>query len=246
VVDAAYLSALVRRVDEDRWLAARFAPRPPRDRLMAIYAVNYEIAKTVETVREPRLGMIRLAWWREAISEIAEGKGAPAHPAAEALESALPLPLGEFQTIIEARERDLDATPFAGWAELQTYVDATAGAVFRLGLAASGAAPVTDDFVVPAGRAWGFAGLLRAREVWAGRGRSPLPADARGEGLSDLAERARTAYAEARHGAGRLRAVSFPAYGYLALVPSYLQSAKSPALLARQFVLLKASLTGAI
>jgi phytoene synthase len=246
VVDAAYLSALVRRVDEDRWLAARFAPRPPRDRLMAIYAVNYEIAKTVETVREPRLGMIRLAWWREAISEIAEGKGAPAHPAAEALESALPLPLGEFQTIIEARERDLDATPFAGWAELQTYVDATAGAVFRLGLAASGAAPVTDDFVVPAGRAWGFAGLLRAREVWAGRGRTAIPEQTRGEGLAYFADRARTAYAEARRASRDLGPDFFPAYGYLALVPAYLKSARTPALLARQFTLLKASLTGEI
>lgn len=236
----------MRRFDEDRWLAARFASRAVRERLIAIYAVNYEIAKTAEIVREPQMGAIRLAWWRDAISEIAEGKTAPAHPAAEALKRASPLPLHNFQTIIAARERDLDATAFASWAELQTYVDATAGAVFRLALAACGDAPVADDFTIPAGRAWGFAGLIRAREVWAGRGRSPLPADARGEGLSDLAERARTAYAEARHGAGRLRAVSFPAYGYLALVPSYLQSAKSPALLARQFVLLKASLTGAI
>jgi phytoene synthase len=240
------LSALVRRVDEDRWLAARFAPRAVRERLMAVYAVNYEIAKTAEAVREPQMGAIRLVWWRDAISEIAEGKAGPAHPAAEALKRASPLPLAHFQTIIDARGRDLDAEPFASWLELETYVDATAGAVLRLALAACGYAPGTDDFVVPAGRAWGFAGLLRACEVWAGRGRSPIPADAGEEGLVDLAERGRRAYAEARHGAGGLRADLFPAYGYLALIPSYLQGARTPALLARQFTLLKASVTGAI
>jgi phytoene synthase len=236
----------VRRVDEDRWLAARFASRAVRERLIAVYAVNYEIAKTAETVREPQMGAIRLAWWRDAIFAIAEGRAGPAHPAAEALKRASPLPLDNFQTIIGARQRDLDAKPFASWAELQAYVDATAGAVFRLALAACGDAPLADDFIVSAGRAWGFAGLIRAREGWEGRGKSPIPAEARGEGLSDLAGRARTAYADARHAARKLRASLFPAYGCLALVPSYLQGAKTPSLLARQFILLKASLTGAI
>jgi hypothetical protein len=37
------LDTLVRRVEEDRWLAARFAPPLVRERLIAIYAVNYEI-----------------------------------------------------------------------------------------------------------------------------------------------------------------------------------------------------------
>ncbi|MBC8107455.1 MAG: squalene/phytoene synthase family protein, partial [Anaerolineae bacterium] len=63
------LGTLVRRVDEDRWLASRFAPAPVRERLIALYAVNYEIARLSETVREAPLGDIRLEWWRSALSE---------------------------------------------------------------------------------------------------------------------------------------------------------------------------------
>ena len=64
------LDDLVRRVDEDRWLASRFAPADVRARLIALYAVNYEIARTAEVVREPGVGDIRLAWWRDALAEI--------------------------------------------------------------------------------------------------------------------------------------------------------------------------------
>ncbi|MBK8544168.1 MAG: hypothetical protein IPL62_11845 [Caulobacteraceae bacterium] len=46
------LDTLVRRVDEDRWLAARFAPPLVRERLIAIYAVNYEIARRRPCVKQ--------------------------------------------------------------------------------------------------------------------------------------------------------------------------------------------------
>ena len=64
------LDALVRRVDEDRWLAARFAPRLVRERLTALYALNHEIARAAEGASNPTLGEMRLLWWRDAIAEI--------------------------------------------------------------------------------------------------------------------------------------------------------------------------------
>lgn len=238
------LSALVRRVDEDRWLAARFAPRAVRERLIAIYAVNYEIAKTAESVREPQIGAIRLAWWRDAIGEIAEGKAVRAHPAAEALARALPLPLGLFQPMIEARHCDLETTPFETWEAAERYVDATAGNVLRLALAACNA-PAPDDFVRAAGHAWGFTGLLRAQEHLAGRGRAPFPAGVGSDAREQLAERARAAYAEARATARQMKPDAFPAYGYLAFVPANLKSGEL-LLPTRQVTLLKASVTGRI
>ena len=54
------LDADVRRHDEDRWLASRFAPADVRARLIAIYALNYEIARTAEVVSTPALVEIRL------------------------------------------------------------------------------------------------------------------------------------------------------------------------------------------
>jgi 15-cis-phytoene synthase len=71
------LDRLVRRVDEDRWLALRFAPEEVRARLIALYAVNYEIARTAEIVSEPALGDIRLEWWRSALEQMAEGSAPP-------------------------------------------------------------------------------------------------------------------------------------------------------------------------
>ena len=64
------LDAEVRRVDEDRWLASRFAPAHVRARLIAIYALNAEIAKTADVVTQAPIGDIRLAWWRDAIAEV--------------------------------------------------------------------------------------------------------------------------------------------------------------------------------
>ncbi len=108
------LDALIRRTDEDRWLASRFAATDVRARLIAIYALNYEIARTAEVVKEPAIGEIRLAWWREAIAEIHIGKPPRAHPVLQAyapLAAGLPVACWEALTI--ARAKDFEAAPFA-------------------------------------------------------------------------------------------------------------------------------------
>ena len=66
--------ALVRKVDTDRYLAALFAPASLRFHLFALYAFNYEVAKTADAVSQPVLGQIRLQWWRDSIEEIYAGK----------------------------------------------------------------------------------------------------------------------------------------------------------------------------
>jgi phytoene synthase len=47
----------------------------------------------VRTTTEPTLGAIRLAWWRERLEELVEGKSAPAEPRLQAVEREL-LPRG--------------------------------------------------------------------------------------------------------------------------------------------------------
>src|SRR5215475_5076637 len=110
------LDAEVRRVDEDRWLASRFAPADVRARLIAIYALNHEIARTADVVTQAAIGDIRLQWWREALAEVFEGKPVRAHPVLAAIAQAhreTPLPRTALDTLIAARGRDLDASPFA-------------------------------------------------------------------------------------------------------------------------------------
>src|SRR6185503_19927567 len=123
--DAA-LDAEVRRVDVDRWLASRFAPADARARLVAIYALNHETARTANVVTQAQIGDIRLQWWREALAEVFEGKPVRAHPALAAIAQAhgqTPLPQHLLEALIDARGRDLDPASFATYAEIDAYLD---------------------------------------------------------------------------------------------------------------------------
>lgn len=248
---SADLDTLVRRVDEDRWLAARFAPARVRERLTALYAVNYEIARTAETVREEGLGAIRLLWWREGLQEIFEGKAPRVHPALEALARQLKdrNAAALMQKIANVRAADFEPQPFATWDDVDDYLDISAGALVQLSIdqcEAPRAAP--PAFVKAAGRAWGYTGLLRAAEFWRARGRSALPRE--GGDFAEMRVRARTNYIDARRLAPALPQELFPAIGYLALVPGYLRALKARRmerpLFSRQLALVAASAIGRI
>ncbi len=212
----------VRLVDEDRWFASRFAPRAARGRLVALYALNYEIARVADTVTQAPIGEIKLAWWREALAEIAAGKAPRAHPVlAEFAASVRGVRISwdALERIIEARRADFDAAPFATWDEVQAYVASTAGGVARVAVELC-EARATDDLIRSVGQAWGFAGLARAQSAWRARGRSALPRDGGDEG--ELLARAEAAYASAH--AATIDSAAFPALGYVALVPAYLRA----------------------
>lgn len=76
--------ARLKRTDEDRWLATRYAPRPAREQLVAIYLLHQELRRTLQT-REAMLGKIRLQWWRETIEQIAAKAPLRRHDLAEEL-----------------------------------------------------------------------------------------------------------------------------------------------------------------
>src|SRR5215831_20507266 len=66
----AALDEHLRRADYDRYLASLFANSQLRPHLWALYAFNYEVAKTAESVSQPIAGQIRLQWWRDRIADI--------------------------------------------------------------------------------------------------------------------------------------------------------------------------------
>lgn len=245
---------IVRRVDEDRWLAARFAEPPVRERLNTFYAVVYEIARIPEAVREPTLGLIRLQWWREAIAAIYSGEGVAKYPAAEGLaglvrEASLDRAL--LESLVDCRARDLEDRPFETWPAFEAYVDGTAGAVIRL--AARICAP---DLVqtrqhlalfTNAGRVWGYTGLIRSLALWNERRRTFFPQklldhvqltpDVLFEGATTHAtssacravlERAVAAHKEVRRLVYGAPKEFFPAYGYVALVSDYMRALDRP------------------
>ena len=69
----------VRKVDEDRWISSRYAPEAERRALTALYALAYELARVRLAVSEETLGLIRFQWWRDALTELAEGKAPREH-----------------------------------------------------------------------------------------------------------------------------------------------------------------------
>ncbi len=246
--------AELEKTDPDRRMAALFAPPELRGRLMTLYAFYHEIAKVPDTVSEAVVGEMRLAWAREAVTDLfADPPKVRRHDIYEAL-SELRLAPGApdreaLVTLVEARAADLGEGPFPTREDRRDYVDRTAVALMRL--AAKLLKPDLDlggepgAAIMAAGRMWGFTGLLRAFPALCSAGRPPFAADEiAGAGLTetdiakglkpDLAVAARAglfkAAAEARAMLRRTRASLppdvFPALGYVSLANGYLGALK--------------------
>ncbi len=246
------LDARIRRLDPDRWLASRFVSDPAaRKTVIAVYALNDELARVAESVTNPLAGEIRLAWWRERIEAIAAGQPAPGQPVLQALAHAITsgaLPPTLLDALVEARHAELEPTPFADEAALARYLDGTAGAV--MGLAARVLDPDAPlRTVVEAGRAWGLTGLYRTRALWRDRGRSWVP-QTWGD-LDDAAlarrvgEEVRTTLARARVELEPLPVAAFPAVAYATLTDAYARG-RTPGELMRRLRMLGAVLRGRI
>jgi len=252
----------VRRHDPDRYFAALFAPEHPRRFLFALYALNVELARVGETVREAMLADIRLAWWRETVEEARAGKPR-SHAVARALAevfAAVALPPEFFTRMIAARTFDAGPERFADLAALEEYAAATAGTLMQLAARALGE-PV-DEAALQAGVAVALCGILRSLKFHAARGKLYLPDDLlrevrllpeevlAGRGGAKLAAVKARLAARAREYLSKARAMtrpqaSLPAFLPAALVPLYLKR-DDPPLWRRQLALLVAAWRGRI
>src|SRR5665213_2878539 len=173
------LAASVRAADPDRYFSCLFAPAAQRPFLLALYAFNAEVARVAETVREPMLGAIKLEWWRETSEGAA--KGAPRnHDVARGLAALFAeraIALADLEGLIAARAFDSSADAFPDFAALESYIDATSGAVMRLAAQLLGAGPNIAPTLYEAGMAYGLTGLLRALPFHNGRHKLYLPSD---------------------------------------------------------------------
>lgn len=234
---ASDLDALIRRVDEDRWLASRFAPAHVRAKLIAIYAVDHELARIPQLVREPAAGVLRLAWWRDALADIHAGRAAPPQPALQGYARfAADTPDVVWTEIIEGRAIDVGLR--ASWAGFDVLSERTIGAVFKLAIEGA----VSEEGLlrlatlrVPASVAWGYVTALRAN--------GPLPGP-----RQEAIKRAKRAYAEVQELGRNLPRDLFPAIGFVTLAPLYLNAFErgrsSVSLLRRQLRLVTAAATG--
>ncbi len=147
--------------------------------LFALYAFNYEIARVSETVREPMMGEIRLAWWRETVEGARVGKPR-VHDVAQALAALLAqfdLPQSLFDAMVEARGFDVLPDTFETVSALEEYGAATVGSLMRLVARVLGAGDRCDEQMREAGIAYALTGVLRAIPHHAQRKKLYLPMD---------------------------------------------------------------------
>jgi 15-cis-phytoene synthase len=169
------------RTQPDRTLATSFISPDARARVIALVLFSHEIGRARAVVSEPGLAAIRLQWWRDTIEQIYAGGTIRAQPVAVALAATIQeagLPRTYFDAMIDGHEQELDATPFATWADLDAYLDATQGNLNRLSLLASGIASITtpmDQAARQAGIAWGLSTLMGAMPQWCVRRCTWLP-----------------------------------------------------------------------
>jgi len=142
--------------DPERALAVGYAPPTTRAALAALFALDERFGAIVSATTEPTIGLVRLAWWREALEKLGQGP-APAEPLLSALATDV-LPHGiPGQTLSEIED---------GWAALLDG-EPDAAAIARHGRerggrlfdAAARLLSGRDDPVTPAGVGWALADL---------------------------------------------------------------------------------------
>jgi len=103
------LDALIRRVDEDRWLSSRYAAPEDRRKLIALYALYYELAKVRLVTKEPGLAAIRFQWWRDALEEIRSESPVRRHEVALALAATMENRQENLEGLIDGHARALES-----------------------------------------------------------------------------------------------------------------------------------------
>ncbi|MDE1152746.1 MAG: squalene/phytoene synthase family protein [Micavibrio sp.] len=176
---ADYCFETVRKHDPDRFILTLLAPASARAALLALYAFNYEIAKTREVVTETQLGLIRLQWWRDALAGVYDGKPPLKHQVLEPLAAAITqykLPRDLFDALIYGREFDLEDRLPATLPGMVNYADYTSTPLLRLSTLITGE-KTEEGAVQRIGTAYALAGLLRAAPAHLVQRRCYLPED---------------------------------------------------------------------
>jgi len=156
-----------------------FLPPPRRRAITALYAYCREVDDVVDTIADPGVARLKLAWWRNEVASVYAG--APQHPVARALVPVVrdfALPEAQLQTIIDGMAMDLDHSRYLDFAALETYCHRVAGVVGLLSAQIFGYAhPATLGYARDLGVAFQLTNIVRDVGEDARRGRIYLPQD---------------------------------------------------------------------
>jgi len=169
----AFCSDQLQRYDPDRYLIALFQPRRLRRSAIALATWNLELARARPPSGEQTIGLMRLQWHRDALSEIVEGRPRH-HPVIEELafaHRAGMLNAERLKKIVDARERDIDPAPMGNIDDLESYARATNGALHAELWQDTPAARAAED----AGTSFALIGIARSESLNSARGRPWVP-----------------------------------------------------------------------
>jgi 15-cis-phytoene synthase len=145
-------------LDPDRTLALAYVPAPRRAGVEALWRLDLALGQVLATGREPMISRIRLAWWRETLEKLDQGRP-PSEPVLEAL-AAHVLPAGlrgaDLAVLAEGWEILLAPDPLNA-ADLHAYAEKRGEALFTLGARLLGAAAPPP----PGGGAWALVDFAR-------------------------------------------------------------------------------------
>jgi|GEM_PF-1322382 len=213
----------LKQADPDRLRSAGFSDAALAADLTLLYAFHYELAKVPEIVSEPMIGQIRYQWWRDVVTEIYEDKPVRAHEVTTPLAALFKkseMPRFWVDRLIDARERDLDPTPFNNLDAAKDYCAQTSGLLMQMAVAIAASYNATSslnmDAVALAGQSWGLTGLARSWRFYHGSMLNSLEFEA-------VCEAANEDYNKAKSSLGAIPVPVIPTISYAALIPKYLK-----------------------
>lgn len=163
-----YCVQQVRSYDYHHYLCLLQLPSEMRKAAFALRAFNVETAKAMDVASDPRIGLMRLFWWQEAIDKLYSKKPIN-HPAAQALSwviSEHKISKVWLNRSVEARiqdaQREADDVP-ENIEELERYAEDTVSTLLYNTLQAGGITSTSADHAAShIGKASGLVLLLKS------------------------------------------------------------------------------------
>jgi phytoene synthase len=156
-----------------------FLPPEQRRAITALYAFCREVDDVVDECTDAGVARIKLAWWRNEVAQIYEGR--PAHPVAIALselKDKFKLSQERLQEIITGMEMDLDHDGYADFEALRLYCHRVASVVGLLSAEIFGYQDArTLDYASDLGLAFQLTNIIRDVGEDVRRNRVYLPRD---------------------------------------------------------------------
>jgi len=154
-----------------------FLPPERRRAITALYAFCREVDDTVDEATDQSVARIKLAWWRNEVTQMYAGT--PTHPVMLALKPHLaPYDLKQehLQAIIDGMEMDLDQSRYLDFPNLKKYCWHVAGVVGILSASIFGVTdPRTLEYAEKLGLAFQLTNIIRDVGEDARKGRIYLP-----------------------------------------------------------------------